>query len=233
MRRLWRVNDTDRRMVAGAHEAERINMKIKRMAELEITGWTEIKQYAEAGKLNEILNSGDRIPITLKDGQEIELDVGRDKTGKTYFIFHDCLKDEHIMNEEWTNAGGWAATEMRRYANEDVFHLFPEELQAVIEPTKIVQIVNGERVETQDKLFCLSYTQVFGGDYCREQEPEDTKIDIFETEKDRVKMVDGETWWWWLRSAYGSYAFSTVSYDGSHASTYAHNTRGVVLGFCL
>jgi hypothetical protein len=208
-------------------------MKIKRMAELEIAGWNEIKQYAEAGKLNEILNSGDRIPITLKDGQEIELDVGRDKTGKTYFIFHDCLKDEHIMNEEWTNAGGWAATEMRRYANEDVFHLLPEELQAVIEPTKIVQIVNGERVETQDKLFCLSYTQVFGGDYCREQEPEDTQIDIFETEKDRVKMVDGETWWWWLRSAGNAYCFRGVYSGGSSNYYSAYDTYGVALGFCV
>ena len=208
-------------------------MKIKRMAELEITGWNEIKQYAEAGKLNEILNSGDRIPITLKDGQEIELDVGRDKTGKTYFIFHDCLKDEHIMNKERTNAGGWAETEMRRYANEDVFHLLPEELQAVIEPTKIVQIVNGERVETQDKLFCLSYTQVFGGNYCREQEPEDTKIDIFETEKDRVKMVDGETWWWWLRSANNANYFRFVSSGGNSYSNSAFNTGGVALGFCI
>lgn len=208
-------------------------MKIKRMAELEIAGWNEIKQYAEAGKLNEILNSGDRIPITLKDGQEIELDVGRDKTGKTYFIFHDCLKDEHIMNEEWTNAGGWAATEMRRYANEDVFHLLPEELQAVIEPTKIVQIVNGERGETQDKLFCLSYTQVFGGDYCREQEPKDAKIDIFETEKDRVKMVDGETWWWWLRSACGAYYFRYVGSDGGSDYDSANDDGGVALGFCV
>ena len=208
-------------------------MKIKRMAELEIAGWNEIKQYAEAGKLNEILNSGDRIPITLKDGQEIELDVGRDKTGKTYFIFHDCLKDEHIMNEEWTNAGGWAETEMRRYANEDVFHLLPEELQAVIEPTKIVQIVNGERVETQDKLFCLSYTQVFGGNYCREQEPEDTKIDIFETEKDRVKMVDGETWWWWLRSADYADRFRSVSSSGDSNANHANYADGVALGFCI
>lgn len=224
---------TDRRMAAGAHEAERINMKIKRMAELEIAGWNEIKQYAEAGKLNEIINSGDRIPITLKDGQEIELDVGRDKTGKTYFIFHDCLKDEHIMNEEWTNAGGWAATEMRRYANEDVFHLLPEELQAVIEPTKIVQIVNGERVETQDKLFCLSYTQVFGGDYCREQEPEDAKIDIFETEKDRVKMVDGETSWWWLRSADNADCFRRVYSNGGSYYDDAGYTGGVALGFCV
>ena len=208
-------------------------MKIKRMAELEIAGWNEIKQYAEAGKLNEILNSGDRIPITLKDGQEIELDVGREKTGKTYFIFHDCLKDEHIMNEEWTNAGGWAATEMRRYANEDVFHLLPEELQAVIEPTKIVQIVNGERGETQDKLFCLSYTQVFGGDYCREQEPKDAKIDIFETEKDRVKMVDGETWWWWLRSAGNANDFRAVTGTGDSSDSYADHHGGVALGFCV
>lgn len=220
-------------MAAGAHEAERINMKIKRMAELEIAGWNEIKQYAEAGKLNEILNSGDRIPITLKDGQEIELDVGRDKTGKTYFIFHDCLKDEHVMNEEWTNAGGWAATEMRRYANEDVFHLLPGELQAVIEPTKIIQIVNGERVGTLDRLFCLSYTQVFGGIYYSDQEPEDTQIDIFETEKDRVKMIDGETWWWWLRSAdYAGY-FRGVNSGGGSDYYNAYSTYGVALGFCV
>ena len=209
-------------------------MRIKKIVKSEVPNWEGLKIYAAEGELNKILDSGDRIPVTLKDGQEIELDVGRDENGKTYFIFRDCLKETHAMNHDLTNKGGWAATEMRRYANDEVFGLLPDDLQAVIKPTKIVQIVDGEKVETMDKLFCLSYTQVFGhSDYWSEQEPEDTQVDIFATKRDRVKMWNGESWFWWLRSANSATNFGIVNSYGISAGSSADYSHGVALGFCI
>lgn len=138
------------------------------------------------------------------------------------------------MNKQNTNKGGWAACDMRRYLNKTVFSLLPDDLQAVIAPTTVVQIVDGERVETEDKLFLLSRTQVFGKGRWTEREPEDTQLDCFTREKDRVKECGSNgTWFWWLRSAYGNYCFGSV-YGGGYVNyDFAGNSYGVALGFCL
>lgn len=131
-------------------------MKIRTWTEKEST-WAELKALSEAGKLGEVLKSGDNIPVMLKNGEEVSFDVGKDESGKVYFIMHNCLKEKKPMNKDWTNRGGWEKSEMRRYLNEEVIELLPDELKAVIKPTKIVQVW-GKRQETEDKLFLLSRT---------------------------------------------------------------------------
>lgn len=195
--------------------------------------WAQIKDSIVKGRASR-LQSGSQIPITLKNGEELVLDVARDQKGKIYFVFHDCLS-EHVMNKERTNAGGWEKCEMRRHANEEVFALLPDDLQAVIEPTKVVQMVNGQRVETMDKLFCLSATQVFGpADRWSSQEPEDTQLDIFQKERGRVKGCGNRgTWYWWLRSADDTSNFRIVYPGGSVIYYHANYALGVALSFCL
>lgn len=198
--------------------------------------WAELKTAAQAGELSCILKSGDLIPFTLKNGEEVAVRATRDDGGKWFFVLEDCLADTHRMNSRATNKGGWAECEMRRYLNNTIFALLPDELQEVIAPTKIVQVLDGERVETEDKLFLLSKTQMFGKGYWSEQEPEDTQLVCFRYEKDRVKECgDNGTWFWWLRSpgASGSSSFARVNYDGSSSSTNASNSYGVAFGFCL
>ena len=110
----------------------------------------------------------------------MDLVVVYDPSGKAYFIFNNAMSDRHVMNKEWTNEGGYPGSDMARYADEEVFNMLPDYIRAIIEPTKIVQVWGGERRVTDHKLFCLSYTQVFGYDEdFEEQEPEDEKIDIF------------------------------------------------------
>lgn len=197
------------------------------------SSWEEIKATIRDGN-TEWLHSGDMIPVTLKNGEELVLDVARDESGKIIFVFHDCLNEAHVMNKRATNKGGWAKTEMRRYANDEVFALLPDDLQAVIEPTTIVQIVDGKRVETSDKLFCLSRTQVFGKGWWSENEPEDMQLDIFKSERARVKECgDNGTWPWWLRSAYYTNYFSYVHSSGNSNNYSAYNSYGVALGFSL
>ena len=211
-------------------------LNVKRTVEVSQTSWAELKEAAEAGKLTEMLHSGDTLGITLKNGEDVVLVVGQDQNGNVFFVTQDCLREEHRMNRDATNRGGWAATEMRRYLNSDVLALLPDDLQAVIKPTTIVQIVDGKRVETQDKLFCLSATQVFGNGSWTSREPEDTQLDIFRREKDRVKECGSYgTWFWWLRSANSSYShdFCLVNTSGTNDTSYAGNSYGVALGFSL
>lgn len=198
--------------------------------------WEELGKAAKEGRLGEVLKSGDYLPLTLKNGEDIGLEVGCDETGRFFFIFHNVMNDLHEMNEKWTNKGGWRDSNMRKYVREKVLPLLPDDLQAVIQPTKIVQVQNGVTLESEDKLFCLSATQVFGkNDLWSDYEPEDTQIDIFHDLHARIKnrSEDDYSYYWWLRSAGSSTAFRFVISSGAFNGSGAGNAGGVVLGFSL
>lgn len=208
-------------------------MFIKTMATYETT-WEALKAAVADGSIRELLHSRDQIPVTLKTGEEVVFDAAYDENGMLFFVMHDCMDKEHVMNESWTNAGGWPACDMRRYLNNTVFDLLPDDLQAVIKPTTIKQVIDGETVTCEDKLFLLSRTQVFGRGRWTEKEPDDTQLDIFLTERDRVKLCgDNGTWFWWLRSASSTSSFYTVASDGTDNYASANYFNGVALGFCI
>ena len=202
------------------------------------TSWAELKALSEAGKLGEVLKSGDNIPVTLKNGEEVSFDIGKDEDGKIYFVIHNCLKEPKPMNGDWTNKGGWEESNMREYLNKKVINLLPDELREIIKPTKIVQVWDGKRRETEDKLFLLSRTQVFGkrGHY-EAIEPNDSQIDIFENPRERVKECEEveDLYYWWLRSPYSStsYTFCYVTPDGTVNGIDAHFSFGVAPAFCI
>lgn len=202
------------------------------------TSWAELKALSEVGKLGEVLKSGDNIPVTLKNGDEVSFDVGKDDSGETYFIMHNCLKEKQSMNENCTNKGGWEESDMRRYLNEEVIDLLPDDLQKMIKPTKIVQVWDGKRRETEDKLFLLSRTQVFGKHENYEAiEPNDSQIDIFKSPRGRVKELKGceAPEYWWLRSPdyiYRKY-FCYVLTDGTISHCCTDYPRAVVPAFCI
>ena len=208
-------------------------MFIKTMATYETT-WKALKAAVADGSIRELLHSRDQIPVTLKTGEKVIFDVTYDETGKLFFVMHDCMDKEHVMNERFTNAGGWSACYMRRYLNNTVFDLLPDDLQAVIKPTTITQVIDGETVTCEDKLFLLSRTQVFGRGRWTEKEPDDTQLDIFLTERDRVKLCgDNGTWFWWLRSADSTDSFYSVGSSGYYYYGGAGGSDGVALGFCI
>ena len=202
------------------------------------TSWAELKAYAEAGRLGEVLKSGDNIPVTLKNGEEVSFDIGKDESDKIYFVMHNCLKERKPMNGDRTNKGGWEKSDMRRYLNEEVIELLPDELRKIIKPTKIVQVWDGKRRETEDKLFLLSRTQIFGKNRDYEPiEPNNSLIDIFENQRERVKECKEleEVCYWWLRSPYSGYSgdFCYVGTDGTVNDIDAICSHGVAPAFCL
>ena len=203
---------------------------------LENSTWKTLKEAVVNGSIKEMLHSGDEIPVTLKTGENVTFEATYDENGKLYFVLRDCLEGEHAMNKSRTNEGGWAASDMRRYLNKTIFALLPDDLQAVIAPAKIAQIIDGERIECEDNLFLISKTQAFGKGDWTEYEPDDTHLDIFKTERDRVKECGNNgTWFWWLRSpmASSSAHFCGVNSNGTSGSNSANNSIGVAFGFCI
>ena len=63
---------------------------VRTTVEIETT-WENIAAAAADGTLSDVLKSGDYIPFTLKNGDEVGLDIGRDESGRTYFIFHNTM----------------------------------------------------------------------------------------------------------------------------------------------
>ena len=200
------------------------------------SSWEDLKNAADNGALEDMLKSGDQIPVTLKDGREILLDVGRDASGKFYFICHDCIA-ECQMNRDNDNEGGWRDSDVRAFLNTEILALFPDDIQAVMKATKTTQKLNEEISETEDKLFLLSTTQVIGDAkrWLYTSDLDDSQIDIFTAERNRVKeLADNGTWHWWLRSPYphsGTFcrvnAYGTIGYD------LADYSRGVAPAFCV
>ena len=210
-------------------------MKIITKTEKEIT-FEMLQEAAKNHTLKDLLKSGDQIPVTLKSGESVVYTVGHDKTGKTFLFQEDCLDETRPMNKKNTNAGGWKASDMRKWLNATFFALLPDELQAIIIPRKVVQILNGERVETEDKVFLPSKTQLFGDGPWSEREPEDSQIDIFKTEKSRVKECgDSGTYWYWTSSPYygNTNTFCNVNYTGYANNDNATYSSGVAPGFCI
>lgn len=193
-------------------------------------------------------DDGSEFEIELTDGTKIVLQYGTDKKGNKFFIFKDPMWREQ-MNEDWQKPNYWRDTDLRAKCNGEYFDLLPDWLKPYVLETTNVQVRDGERVETVDKLFLLSLSQVFPEEYLKwlydgettliDSEPEDTMISIFENPRNRVKFIwDDERkmmlpYWWFLRSAidYIGNGFSAVYSDGSSSNSNASNSNGVVLGF--
>ena len=200
------------------------------------SSWAELKKAAEAGTLGDLVKTGDVIGDQFKNGDPLLLDVSRDEDGKFYFILHDCLPDEHSMNESWSKLAAWGSSDVRDWLNTEVLHRLPDELQEIIVPTAIHQIVDGQDIITEDKLFLLSKTQVFGEGPWTEQEPRDRPLEIFASERDRVKECgDRGTWFWWLRSPFSSSStyFYFVNSNGTSTNSNASGASGVAFSFCI
>ena len=128
---------------------------------------------------------------------------------------------------------------MRKWLNEDVLPRLPKELQAMIVPRTIRQMIDGKEVQTQDKLWLPSFTEMFGAEAAAEWAPGDLgdeQFELFASERSRVKEAPGRgTWWYWLRSPVASYStgFCLVRSNGDAGSGRASFAYGVAFGFCL
>ena len=154
------------------------------------TDWAQLKTVQEQMNLAEImLEVGSEFPICL----EADADNGNDvfeqltaqvvhvtKEGRVMVVLKDCMEKMRAMNDHATNKGGWKDSAMRKWLNEDVLPRLPKELQAMVVPRTIRQKINGEEVQTQDKLWLPSFTEMFGAEAAAEWTTGDLGDEQFE-----------------------------------------------------
>ena len=171
------------------------------------------------------LKVGDEIVETLKDGREVVFVVMDNGV-----IGLKNLLGYHYMNEDWTNKGGWLACDMRRYLNEVVIEVLPDELVAAIKPRKF-----GEKEE--DKLWLFSEMEVFGDHDWTEKDPDrGVQFEYFKDRRNLIKIDEDENAsWWWERSPFGSNSnyFCAVNSVGNADFSRASANGGVCFGFYI
>lgn len=200
--------------------------------------WEDIAKQIAGGN-NGYLNVGDSISCTLKDGTEVVFDVLAINPYQPDSIALGVrdIHWEHRWNEENTNAGGWRDCEMRKYFNEELLALFPDDLVAAITPRKIVQRIRGTEYESLDKLWALSYTEIFGADRGTDRTGDvgDIQFEFFQNKKNRVKFFKGEPYYHATRSPFATYStnFWYVGNDGSMTNYGASASGGVCPCFII
>lgn len=206
-------------------------------AEIDNPDWKALKAQIRTGRAD-WLKSGDRIIVTLANRGKLRLQVARDSTGRIFFLSNPGAFRSRRMNEFGVQCPqGWVDTSMRKTLREEIFPLLPAELREAIEPTRILQIVHGRQIECNDRLFCLSRTQVFGGEH--RTEPEDSQMDVFLRPDFRRKANNEANYWWWLRSGDPeNNRFFMVRDNGPRNSRYpilcdGTLVTGIVFGFRL
>ena len=156
----------------------------------------------------------------------------------------------HNMNDVNTNLGGYPASSMYTFVNNDIYNAIPEELKNAIIDTTVVSGYGSDDTKnftSTDKLYLLAPKEIYT-DWSTNGSYYDTARDVTRTldyytnigvttsnYSGAIKKNGTSTSYWWLRSAYLHYenAFFNVSSSGSYSNYRATNTYGVTPAFRL
>lgn len=107
---------------------------------------------------------------------------------------------------------------------------------AIITPRTIRQTIKGEELVTTDLLWLHSVTELFGRkSWADGDDPTEEQLPVYKTERDRVKMWDGQTWPHYTRSADSGNGciFCRVRTGGTPGSYTAGDSRALAPGFWI
>lgn len=194
------------------------------------------------------------VPINLSDGlvyADVEIiahnhDNIAKNSGRAPLTFFcvDLPQILHRMNEDSSNEGGYAASEMRGFLNGELFAALPSELQAIIQQVYKISdggSTNKELITTTDSCWIASHDEVGLASGNNNLFGQGELYDaIFSNDKNsRKKYItdDTITGGWWLRSSYyspnSSSMFWRVTNSGGSYSDIAFNYFYVAFGFCI
>ena len=159
--------------------------------------------------------------------------------------FADIITD-HKMNDTNTNVGGWPATSMRTFVNNDIYNAIPSELRSAIIDTTVVSghgsTIGETNFTSTDKLYLLAPKEIYTDFNDTDDTAKDltrtldyyTSIGVTTRNHSGAKKKNGTNAdWWWLRAARSNASnnFYYVSSIGSYTNNIADDTNGVSLAF--
>lgn len=216
-------------------EARDVQLCRFRMVESGDISPDDLKTAVEEGNVDELVSPYDEIDIPLDTGGSVTVVCAYSSPNTARFVFKDCW-DEAAMNDEATNKGGYYKSKGRAHVLVDILPHIAQEWRAIFKPRKMVEEIDGERIEYADLMWLLSATDVFGPSeegYWKDTD-DGFQLPIFKRERDRVKECGSEgTYPYWLRSVYAAYSsdFCRVNADGGADIDIAHWSYGFAPGF--
>lgn len=213
--------------------------------------WAEIKAAVQAGigglDLSEYWAVGDTKSVTLTTNEVIELQIAGFNhdtysdgvTAPVTLVMKDCLNTTAPMNSDNISAGGYPASAMKTWVENNIYNKLPSDLKAIVAPVKKKCYTTysdaSSLSEANYDVWLLAEAEVFDSANNTVGNGEGTKYPIFTDNASRVKKVNGSVNIWWLRSTYANSLnyFVYVYSDGNVSGDYASRRYGVVVGLCV
>ncbi len=214
----------------NAVERDTLGSNIPTPVSFESDSWSTIAANVKAGNTSKY-NVGDTKEVDLGDLGTHTVRISNmsactnGETSETAcgFVveFADVITEQQEFNSKSTNVGGWKDSEIRTYINGTIYAALPSELQNVITTTKVISghgSTEGEtNFETQDKLYLLSFEEIYGDFASSINASRDTsggtskQLDYYKNQGVTTdnyvgakKQYNGSGNFWWLRSAVSS-----------------------------
>ena len=223
----------------AAMEADKTKEEIKMATIIKQTreeiNWAEIARARELGALDKLLAERDVIRFNLRSGTEVAIMVEKVEPGRAWMGFVDGVAERPMYNC-LARPVSWKESDARKWCNTDLVQDLPEELVAIITPRTIRQTIKGEELVTTDLLWLHSATEFFGRKpWTDGDDPTEEQLPVYKTERDRVKMWDGQTWPHYTRSAGsgGGHIFCRVSTGGTPGINNADYSWALAPGFWI
>ena len=159
--------------------------------------------------------------------------------------FADIITTHAMNDNDDTNVGGWPASSMRTFVNNDIYNSLPTDLKNAIIDTTVVSGHGNEDTEnftSTDKLYLLAPKEI----YTDFNKSYDTAKDLTRTldyyknlgtstrnYSGAIKKNETSTAWWWLCAANSNNPndFFSVNGNGDWYSYNANSTYGVAPAF--
>ncbi len=155
----------------------------------------------------------------------------------------------HATNSAATNSGGWPASEMYDFVNNDIYNKLPSDLKNVIINTKVVSSrggIDSTNFTSTDKLYLLATKEIWGKEGTSNAINDDTsdnhtrQLDYYnnigvttDNYAGAIKKYNESDNDWWTRSAFSkySYRFYRVDASGVWSSSNVSYNYGVAPAF--
>ena len=152
----------------------------------------------------------------------------------------------HNMNDTDTNKGGWPASSMHTFVNNDIYNALPNELRNAIMNTTVISSHgknDAENFTSTDKLYLLAPKEIYTDFSDRWDTAKDltrtldyyTSIGVtISNYSGAIKKKGTSAAIWWLRSAYSFSSYGVFYAVGNHGDLYnfiADNTYDVSPAF--
>lgn len=235
----------------GVTKTATLSVTVMQVGNFATSTWAEIKAAVQAGisglDLSEYWAVGDTKSVTLTTNETIELQIAGFNhdtysdgvTAPVTFVMKNCLNTTANMNSSDINTGGYPASAMKTWVENNIYNKLPADLKAIVAPVKKKCYTTYNQAsslsEANYNVWLLAEAEVVDSVSYTVGNGEGTKYPIFTDNASRIKKVNGSAYDWWLRSACSSDStdFVSVNPDGNVRSRLASDSNGVAVGLCI